>query len=487
MQLRVSLRTRFMVYVIILLFFLVGLILLVIEKREVRAIFEEQKKKGILIAENIAQLNLDPLLFWDTEGVEKNIEEQIDQKLIYVVIYDRYRKPFAANPFIKDYEKIYRSSNLKEEEEPESYFFESKNLEDKRSRQILRILEIETPIFAKGSPKRWGSIKIGLSLEDMRAEILKTRLMLILIGFGGLFVGILGTTLLARRITDPIKKLAEGTVKISRGDFSQKIEIDSQDEIGNLAQNFNEMSRKLQLTKERMEIAQRKLIQAEKLASIGRISAGIAHEIRNPLTSVKLNIQKVLESKQLEDIERDHLSISQEGISQIEYFIKELLNFTRVSDLNSESFPIEQIIEESVKMIADSLELKNIQLKKDFQGEIPEVYVDGDKLRQVFLNILRNACEAVDKEGRIDISLSSKKDDSRKKVRIEISDDGCGIPEKDWENIFELFYTTKASGIGLGLANARKIIDQHKGSIRVKKKEGKGACFEIFIPCGEEK
>lgn len=487
MQLQMSIRTKFMISVVLLLIFLVGLILFVIERREERAIFEEQKKKGILIAENIAQLNLDPLLFWDVEGVEKNIEEQIDQKLIYVVIYDRYRKPFAANNFIKDYEKIYQYSNLDGEEERRSHFFESKKLEDRKSRQILRILEIETPIFAKGSPKRWGSIKIGLSLKDVRAEILKTRIILILIGFGGLLLGIFGATLLARRITGPIKKLAEGTVKISRGDFSQKIDIDSQDEIGNLAQNFNDMSRQLRLTKERMEMANRKLIQAEKLASIGRISASIAHEIRNPLTSVKLNIQKVLESEKLENIEKEHLGISQEGISQIENFIKELLNFTRVSDLNLDWFAIEQIIEESVKMIADSLELKKVRLERDFQGKIPEVYVDGDKLRQVFLNILRNACEAADEEGKIGISLSLIKDRIGKKVRTEISDDGSGIPEKDWENIFEPFYTTKASGIGLGLANARKIIEQHNGSIKVKKKEGKGACFEILIPCSEEK
>lgn len=486
MQLRLSLRTRFLVSVIILLIFLVGLILLVIEKREVRAIFEEEKKKGILIAENIAQLNLQPFLHWDDVGVEKNIEEQIDQKLIYVVIYDRNNKPFAASNFIKDYEKISRSSNLRGEEGPGAYFFELRNLEDKKSRKTMRILELETPIFAKGSPKRWGSIKIGLSLKDMQAEIQKTRMMLVLIGFGGLLIGILGANLLARRITGPIKKLAEGTIQISRGDFSHKIDIDSQDEIGNLAQNFNEMSRKLQLSKERIEIAQRKLIQAEKLASIGRVSAGIAHEIRNPLTSVKLNIQKVLESEQLGDIEKDHLSISQEGIDQLEYFIKELLNFTRVSELNFDRFAIEQIIDVSVKMIADSLELKNVHLKKNFQGEIPEVYVDGDKLRQVFLNILRNACEAADEGGRIDVSLSLLKDGRGKRARIEISDDGCGIPEKDWENIFEPFYTTKASGIGLGLANARKIIEQHSGSIRVKKKEGKGACFEILIPCAEE-
>lgn len=484
---RMALRTRFMVSVIILLTFLVGSILFVIGKREVRAIFEEQKKKGVLIAEKIAQLNLQPFLLWDNTGVEENIEEQIDEKLVYVVIYDRKKRPFAANNFIKDYENIYQGSNLRGDENEGHYFFHSKKFKDKKSQQILRILEIETPIFAKGSPTRWGSIKIGLSLKDMRAEILETRLMLILIGLGGLLVGVLGAIFLARRVTGPIKKLAEGTVSISRGDFSQKIDIDSQDEIGHLAKNFNEMSHQLQLTKERIEIAQRKLIQAEKLASIGRIAAGIAHEIRNPLTSVKLNIQKVLQSDSLEEIERDHLSISQEGIGHIENFIKELLNFTRVYEPNLNNFAVEQIIDESVKMIVDFLELKSIRLEKNFKGEIPVVYVDGDKLRQVFLNILRNACEAVDDGGKISVSLFSAKDETGKKVKVEISDNGCGIQEKDWENIFEPFYTTKSSGIGLGLANARKIIEQHQGSIRVKRKEGKGACFEIIIPCGEEK
>ena len=113
--------------------------------------------------------------------------------------------------------------------------------------------------------------------------------------------------------------------------------------------------------------------------------------------------------------------------------------------------------------------------------------MDGDKLRQVFLNILRNAHEAVDVGGKITISLSLLKEQSGSKIRIEISDNGCGIPEEDREVVFELFYTTKSSGIGLGLANARKIIEEHRGSIKVKKKEGKGTSFEILIPCEGEK
>jgi signal transduction histidine kinase len=483
MALRMSLQTRFIVTVIFLLIILVGAILFVIEQKEVKAIFEESKEKGILQAKNIAYLNLEPLSYWDLGPVEKNISEQIDRKLTYVVIYG-YDEPIVANDFIKDYEDIYCCSRLEGEINEDSYFFESKSIKIKDENRIIRILEIEVPIFARGSPTKWGSIKIGLSLEDMHREIRRTRLVLILIGLAGLLVGIVGATLLARRITGPLKKLVEGTVDVSKGDFSHKINISSQDEIGNLAQSFNKMSQELLQSRKGIEEAHKKLIQAEKLASIGRLSATIAHEIRNPLTSVKLNIQKVLGSAKLDEFEGEHLKISQEGISQIEMFIRELLDFTRISELNLDRFPIEQILEESIKMMNESLDQKKVILEKNFKLRLPLALVDGDKLRQVFLNILRNAYEVVGEGGKISISLSLKREKPTKKIQVVISNSGKAIPKKDWENIFEPFYTTKATGTGLGLALARKIIEQHKGSIKVLKKEGKETSFEILIPCG---
>lgn len=487
MKLRMSLRTRFMVWATVLIMVLLVSILLVIEQREVKAIFEEQKEKGVLIAKNIAYLNLPAFIQWDEEGVRENIEEQIDENLVYVVFYGRYNNLFVGTSFIEDYKEIYLYSDLGEEVDEKSYLFERKKFEDKKSAHILRILEIEVPIFVRGSPRRWGSIKIGLSLEEMRAEILKTRLMLIFIGCGGLLIGAFGAVLLARRITGPLKKLVEGTVKISKEDFSQKIDITSQDEIGNLAQSFNDMSRKLLLARERMEVASNKLIQAEKLASIGRISAGIAHEIRNALTSVKLNIQKLVQSDRLGETEKEHLSISQEGIGQMEKFVKELLDFTRVSELNLARFSLEQILDESIKTLADTLELKKVVLEKSYEEGSPQVLVDADKLKQVFLNILRNAFEAVEEKGKINISLSLLKEQEGSKIRVFISDNGCGIPEENRETIFEPFYTTKASGIGLGLPIARKIIEQHKGTIRVKENAAQGTSFEILIPTEEER
>jgi len=234
-----------------------------------------------------------------------------------------------------------------------------------------------------------------------------------------------------------------------------------------------------------MEEANRKLVQAERLASIGRLSATIAHEIRNPLTSVKLNIQKVAEEERFAETVKAHLGLSLEGIDQIERFIKELLNFTRVPELILERWPVDQIVEESLKMIRDTLAQKKISVEKACAEGLPPVLADADKLRQVFLNVLRNAHEALDAGGKITIGCDTVAEGGRTMVRVRIADNGPGIADKDRPNIFEPFYTTKPSGFGLGLANARKIVEQHHGTIGVGKKRGKGCVFVILIPAEE--
>jgi len=487
MRLDISIRTRYILSVMFLLSLLIATTLFVIEQRERKAILNEQKTKGVLIARYIAQLNLRPFVIGDREGVEESVLTQLSDELLYVVFYDRNSQPFVAKSFASVFEDLYPHSNIGPDVQEEMAYFERKRIVDEETDKVFRILEIEIPIFLEESAKKWGSIKIGHSLEEMHLENQSTRLMLILIGLVGILIGVAGALFLANRVTGPLKKLVDGTVQISKGDFSQRIDIETHDEIGDLARSFNEMSRQLQIARKKMLEANKKLIQAEKLASIGRISASIAHEIRNPLTSVKLNIQKVLESEHLENLEKNHLEISREGISQIEKFIKEMLNFTRVTQLNFDRFSIVQVIDEAVKMMADHIQTKNIKLNRDFKEGIPHVLVDGDKLRQVLLNILQNSCDAIDDGGEIRIGLSMVERKQEKKIRIEISDSGCGIAEGDWETVFEPFYTTKSSGIGLGLANARKIIEHHNGSIKVIKREDTGSAFEIIIPLEVDK
>jgi signal transduction histidine kinase len=234
-----------------------------------------------------------------------------------------------------------------------------------------------------------------------------------------------------------------------------------------------------------MEDANRKLVRHEKLASIGRMAATIAHEIRNPLTSVKLNIQKVAEEEGAAEAVKANLGLSLQGIDQIERFIKELLNFTRVPELSLERWPVAQIVEEALKMVQDVLAAKGIVVERTCAEGLPSVLADGDKLRQVFLNVLRNAHEALETGGRITIACDAVDDGRRKKVRVRIADNGPGIPEKDRPNIFEPFFTTKPAGFGLGLANARKIVEQHNGTITLSRKRGRGSVFIILIPAEE--
>ncbi len=480
---RLSLRTRLTVWVTVLIVFLVVAVLWVIQAREVGTIYQEQVNKGVLIARNVADANLRLLLVYDIEEIQSDIQSRIDAKVLYVVIYDRSGTPVVYTKEIADRKEIITESRLQGDPRRDSVFAQPQDVFF--SRRIRRVLEIEIPIFAQGSPDKWGSVKIGLSLADTQREIRQTRLVLILIGIAGFGLGLVGATVLSRRISRPIRGLAEGTVRISRGDFSHRIPIESGDEFGELARSFNDMTARLLDTRERMEETQKKLIQAEKLAQIGRLAATIAHEIRNPLTSVKLNIQKVVEDGRLPALEMEHLAITQEGIVQIEKFIKELLNFTRVSELHRARFPVSQILDESLKVMAGCFREKKVGLERRIEDGLPEVNVDGDKMRQVFLNLIRNAWEAVGNGGRIKLSASLAGEGPARQVRVRVSDNGCGIPEKDWENIFEPFYTTKASGFGLGLANARKIIEQHGGTIRVVRKRTPGTAFEVLIPLEE--
>ncbi len=482
---KISLYTRFMSAITVILIFIVGSILFLVERREVRTILEESKTRGILTARNIANLNLENMKYWEARVVKANIDQELDESKVYVVIFDRYRHLWVSTDSAGGEAEI-RMSQLPAR--VSAGISVSRRLVLKLNGRSVPVFETEIPVFAgeETEPDYWGSVKVGMSLEDIHKEIRQTRLMLILIGCGGFILGLVGAGLLARRITEPLKTVVEGTHRISRGDFSQTIPVHSEDEVGGLARSFNEMTRDLLETRQRMEDANRKLVQAEKLASIGRISATIAHEIRNPLTSVKLNIQKLLENEGLGEEEKEHLAISQEGIGLIEKFIKELLNFTRVSDLNLERFSIVQIIEESLKMLRNTFQQKKIILERSCPSDLPSVVVDGDRLRQVFLNILRNGVEAVDEGGKITLAIAVVKENGSKRIRVRISDNGCGIPEKDWENIFEPFFTTKPSGFGLGLSNARKIVEQHMGSIKVVKKKGKGTAFEIRLPCEVE-
>lgn len=482
---RISIYVQLVFWTSVIILLLMFGVLYVIQTREVKAIYQEKRERGLVMVRYISEMNFRSLVLGDLESIDENISGLIREDLAYIIFYDADSKPVVVSQSIADNAEVINQTSCAGEVSPGDVFYNTIRLE--RGRSFQEVMEVEVPVFIPGSEKKWGSVKIGLKLEDVFRRVQRTRLVLLGFGLAAFLLTVLGANLLARRITRPIRNLVEGTRRISRGDFSYRIPVISRDEIGDLTRSFNQMAEELLRAREQMEEANRRLLQAEKLASIGRLSATIAHEIRNPLTSVKLNIQKLAEISTLDELEREHLAIAQAGIEQIEKFIKDLLSYTRASSLQKDYFSLAEVLDESLKLLQPSLKEKGVVVDRDYQPGLPPAYVDADRLRQVFLNVLRNAYEAVDQGGRIEISLRMNREEDRPCFEVRISDDGCGIPAKDRENIFEPFFTTKSSGAGLGLANARRILDQHGGTIRVVDKEGRGSCFLITLPCPESR
>jgi len=484
MKLKISIYWRLLFWITLLVVVLVGALLFVVQRREAAILSADAESRAVLIAESLRDANFESLLRSDRDAIQEYVDSHAGQDLPYIVFYDRAGEPYVASPLARAREEIAPTSSLPPDASPRDPPFSEQRTIDLAGQRI-RVREVEIPVFPPDRDAIWASVKIGMSLEPMYAGLREVRKVLLFVGAGGFLLGILGAAILARRITRPLNRLVEGTVRIAKGDFSQAMVDTSGDEVGDLARSFNEMIRQLLHARQRMEEANRKLVQHEKLASIGRMAATIAHEIRNPLTSAKLNIQKVVEEERFAEAVKTHLGMSLEGIDQIERFIKELLNFTRVPELSLESWPIEQIVEESLKVVADTLAEKGIVIEKSCAAGLPHVFVDADKMRQVFLNILRNAQEALEAGGRIHIACDAVEDGLRKKVRVRITDNGPGIPDKVRPNIFEPFFTTKPSGFGLGLPNARKIVEQHNGTIHLVRKRGRGSSFVVLIPAEE--
>ena len=484
MKLKISIYTRLVFWITLLVCLLFGAVLFVIQISAEKILSDETKNRAELQARYLADANTLSFMRSDRDAVQRSVDAKVGGDLLYIVFYDRAGQPYVTGKAVRANDEIFGESHVSRyvtRNDPPFSEVKRTELQD----GWVRVREVEVLISPQDSDVIWGSVKIGVSIEGLYTMVRRIRNALLPIAAGGFLLGVLGAAILARRITRPIHRLVEGTVRISKGDFSQAIAIASRDEVGDLARSFNEMTGQLLHARDRMEDANRKLVQQEKLASIGRMAATIAHEIRNPLTSVKLNIQKVAEEESFAETVKAHLGLSLEGIDQIERFIKELLNFTRVQELSLERWPIEQIVEESLKLLRETLARKKVVVETTYAEGLPQIHADGDKLRQVFLNVLRNAHEALEAGGKISIVCEPVEEGGKKKARIRISDNGPGIPEKDRENIFEPFFSTKPSGFGLGLANARKIVEQHNGTIRVGKKRGRGSAFVILIPAEE--
>jgi two-component system NtrC family sensor kinase len=349
-----------------------------------------------------------------------------------------------------------------------------------------------------------GMLAVGI-LENTYTAI-RNRVVLSFFGIAtGGFLLIIGITYyMIGNITRPIGQMVAATHNIIAGRFDQEVQSDSHTEIALLAESFNAMlqslrqmrgdleewgrtlEEKVRLRTEELVAMQARVAQSERLASIGMLAAGVAHEINNPLGGILALTGLTVEDMRVDDPNRENL---EEVIRQTERcrdIVKGLLAFSRQSKSNIQLLDLNKVIEDTLFLVTKQALFFNIKLVQNLAPELPRVLADGSQCQQVFMNILMNAVQAMDERGTI--TIVTRHLGAEKCVEVAISDTGQGIPPEQIGRIFDPFFTTKASGkgTGLGLSIAYGIVTTHHGTISVQSEVGKGSTFTVRMPIADE-
>ncbi len=305
-------------------------------------------------------------------------------------------------------------------------------------------------------------------------------------------------------ILKPVSTLSDGMKKVSAGNLEQKVVIESEDEIGVLAATFNLMTKDLEAAREKadswaqtlesevakkvaeLKKSQDKLFQAEKLASLGRLTADVAHEIRNPLTAVggfAHRLYKIVDGEK----QKEYAEIVITEVDRLEKILKDVLTFSRDARSHLERRPLEEAVHEVIKVYEGICREQSIEVDVQIAENLPPVLIDKDQVKQALTNLVTNAMDAMQQGGTLTISEGHEEINDVTYVFLRVSDTGPGIPEEKLPLIFEPFFSTKEiHGTGLGLSITRKIIEEHGGLIKAESAGGKGATISLYFPFQSE-
>jgi PAS domain S-box-containing protein len=227
---------------------------------------------------------------------------------------------------------------------------------------------------------------------------------------------------------------------------------------------------------------ERRVWEAERMACIGKITTSLSHELRNPLSAVKMNLQILKKNHQFTDNDQRRIDISVNEVMRLEGILREILDFAKPLHLTPGACDLNQILAACLELLNVQFEQKRLAVIQAFAADIPPMQTDGEKLSQAVINLLLNAFDASDPEGRIWVTSRYHSQGDPANVEIAIDDEGHGIVKKQLRDIFEPFFTTKPNGTGLGLTNVKRIIEAHRGWVEVANRQPRGASFRLYLP-----
>lgn len=476
---RLGLRSKFILITTVAIILLMGIIGYMAVQRGKSILYAEVERQGRLLGETLAIPIINDLIYERLGLVEEGglldnyimeIFNRRDVDLIYIAILDEEGKVISHNN-ISEYGKIYSDHATVKALQANDAVIHS------FSHNGHNALDFGVPLSI--GKKRWGTLKFAISLEKVEREIVATikkiiilTLFLIIAGFGVIL-------LLSNRFISPITHLAT-TMEKTGGDYLDvKVEVKGHDELAVLGERFNSMIERIKQANEELRKTHEKLVQSEKLASVGILAAGVAHEINNPLGGVFNCVQMLKLNGNNPELRGKYLDLIKEGLDRIENTVSKLLWMSRKGDHTPVSINVKDSINGVCTFVGYKLKKGKIQFFNEVEDGLFMIF-DPHDFHQVILNLFINAIHAMKDEGCL--TVRGYRDDS--KIKVEVIDTGEGIAQENLGKIFDPFFTTKppGEGTGLGLWLSYDIVRNYNGEISVESEVGKGSKFTLSFP-----
>jgi len=327
-----------------------------------------------------------------------------------------------------------------------------------------------------------GVLYVGILEEkfmDMRNRAIVTFLGIML---AGMVMALVVSGFFSKSVSQPIKHLIFASSRWAKGDLDYQVKTTRKDEIAKLAETFNSMASSLKERDNKLkEYTNQQIMKSERLATLGQLAAGVAHEINNPLGGILMYTHLALEDLDKKDALRANLEKAITEATRCKDIVKGLLDFARQTKPKVEQSDVNKVLEGTLDLVKNQVLFHNVKIIRSFSS-LPTILIDAGQIQQVFTNIILNAAEAMEEKGELTVVTKTSSDNEY--VEISFTDTGCGISPEDCEKVFDPFFTTKevGHGTGLGLAVSHGIVARHKGTIEVKSEPGKGSSFVIRLP-----
>jgi nitrogen fixation/metabolism regulation signal transduction histidine kinase len=312
-------------------------------------------------------------------------------------------------------------------------------------------------------------------LIELQRQVISTAM---LVGGVGILAAVLASLWFAARVTRPVVSLAEAARRVAAGDLNAKVEVESSDELGELAASFNRMTEDLMQQKERT-------LQAERVAAWRELARRLAHELKNPLFPLQVTVENLMRAKEkspemFEEVFHESTVTLLEEINNLKTIIGRFSEFSRMPQPQRHPMQVNDVVRSVLRVFQAQLQSKNqIVVHTELAEALPEISADSDLLHRALQNLVLNAIDAMSQGGELTIRTASLGD----RVELSVSDTGSGLTQEECGRLFTPYYTTKQHGTGLGLAIVQSVVSDHGGKISVESTKEKGTTFRMELPC----